>query len=77
VTIAASGRARDEGFRAVGGALPASKTYRDRVRAQLIRLAGDGRLEVPVARTFPLADAPRAVDLLRGQHPGGKLALVP
>jgi NADPH:quinone reductase-like Zn-dependent oxidoreductase len=77
VTIAAAGRAEKEGFRAIGGAMAASKAYRDSVRAELVRLAGEGRLEVPVARTFPLEDAPAAVDLLEGGHPGGKLALVP
>jgi NADPH:quinone reductase-like Zn-dependent oxidoreductase len=77
VTIAAAGRAEDEGFRAIGGAMPESKAYRDSVRAELVRLAGEGRLEVPVARTFPLEDAPAAVDLLEGGHPGGKLALMP
>ena len=77
VTIAASPRAEAEGFAAIAGAVPASRAYRDGVRAELIRLAGDGRLVVPVARTYPLADALSAVELLRGQHPGGKLALVP
>jgi NADPH:quinone reductase-like Zn-dependent oxidoreductase len=77
VTIAAAGRASDEGFPAIGGAMPTSKAYRDAVRPHLVRLAGEGRLEVPVARTFPLGEAPAAVDLLRTGHPGGKLALVP
>jgi len=77
VTIAAADRARQEGFRAIAGGLPESKAYRDRVRPQLIAWAADGRLEVPVARTFPLADALEAVELLRSGHPGGKLALLP
>jgi NADPH:quinone reductase-like Zn-dependent oxidoreductase len=77
VTIAAAGRAGAEGFHAIAGTRPASKAYRDAVRADLVRLAGEGRLVVPVARTFPLADALAAVDLLRTGHPGGKLALVP
>ncbi|RYP84038.1 NADP-dependent oxidoreductase [Nocardioides guangzhouensis] len=77
VTIAASGRAEAEGFRAVAGTKPDSKAYRDAVRADLVRLAAEGRLVVPMARTFPLADALEAVDLLRTGHPGGKVALVP
>ena len=77
VTIAAPERAKAEGFTAIGGAMPASRVYRDSVRAHLVRLAGEGRLVVPVARTFPLADALEATGLLMGQHPGGKLALEP
>ena len=77
VTIAAAPRAKSDGFRAIAGALPASKAYRDRIRADLIRLAAEGRLEVPVVRTYPLADALEAVDVIRGQHPGGKIALLP
>jgi NADPH:quinone reductase len=57
--------------------MPASKAYRDSVRADLVRLAGEGRLVVPVAQTFPLADAIEATKLLMGQHPGGKLVLEP
>ncbi|KAJ1683829.1 hypothetical protein LUZ63_020974 [Rhynchospora breviuscula] len=77
VTIANAGRAEAEGIVWVRGSLPASAAYRDSVRAHLVRLAGEGRLVVPVARTFPLADALDAVRLLRSGHPGGKLALVP
>jgi NADPH:quinone reductase len=77
VTIAAAGRAQTDGFRAIGGTMPASKAYRDMVRADLIQAAGEGRLSVPVAGTYPLVDALTALELLRGQHPGGKLALIP
>jgi NADPH:quinone reductase-like Zn-dependent oxidoreductase len=77
VTIAAAERAEAEGFTAIAGAMPASTAYRNSVRAGLVRLAGEGRLVVPVARTFPLADAIQAAELLMGQHPGGKLALEP
>ena len=77
VTIAAGHRAESDGIRHIAGAMPASKAYRDRVRADLVRLAAEGRLEVPVARTFPLADALEAVELVSGQHPGGKIALIP
>ena len=77
VTIAAPGRAKAEGFTAIAGAIPASQAYRDSVRADLVRWAGEGRLVVPVARAFPLADALEATELLMGQHPGGKLVLEP
>ncbi|OII15466.1 NADP-dependent oxidoreductase [Curtobacterium sp. MCBA15_008] len=77
VTIAAPGRAARDGFPAVGGAQPESKEFRDSVRQRLIDLAGAGQLEVPVARTFPLAEAKEAAEVLESQHPGGKLALIP
>jgi NADPH:quinone reductase-like Zn-dependent oxidoreductase len=77
VTIAAAGRAQAEGFTAIAGAMPASQAYRDSVRARLVQAAGEGRLVVPVARAFPLADAVPATELLMGQHPGGKLVLEP
>uniref|UniRef100_A0A942T684 NADP-dependent oxidoreductase n=1 Tax=Neobacillus citreus TaxID=2833578 RepID=A0A942T684_9BACI len=77
VTIAAHARAAAAGFPAVGGAQPESKAFRDSVRQRLVDLAAAGELVVPVARTFPLADAREAARLLESQHPGGKLALVP
>jgi NADPH:quinone reductase len=77
VTIAAHARAQRAGFPAIGGMNPSSMVFRDEVRPRLIALAADGRLVVPVARTFPLAAAPEALALLRTGHPGGKLALVP
>lgn len=77
VTIAAADRARDEGFRAIAGAMPESAAYRDAVRPELVRLAAEGRLVVPVARTFPLAEAVEAAAFLMQGHPGGKLALRP
>jgi NADPH:quinone reductase len=77
VTIAAMPRARAEGFRFVGGAMPDSATFRDSARAGLVALAGSGELRMPSVRTFPFADAPDALRLLGSGHPGGKLALVP
>ena len=74
VTIAAPESA---GLPRIQGARPASKAYRDAVRQDLVDLAADGRLVVPMARTFPLADAMEALALLRTGHPGGKIALVP
>ncbi len=77
VTIAAAPLAKEHGFRAIGGALPASAEYRDRIRPHLIELAASGALVVPIARTFPLTDAVAALRFLREGHPGGKLALLP
>ncbi|MCS5723553.1 NADP-dependent oxidoreductase [Herbiconiux sp. CPCC 203407] len=77
VTIAAFGRAKETGIRAIAGAMPASAVFRDAVRQHLIDLAGRGDLVVPIARTYALDDARAALDELAGQHPGGKLALIP
>jgi NADPH:quinone reductase len=77
VTIAAGHRAVPDGIRHIAGAMPASKAYRDRIRPHLLGLAGEGKLQVPVARTYPLADALEAVEVILGGHPGGKLALIP
>ena len=77
VTIAAAQRAERDGILAIAGRMPASAAFRDQVRPQLVRMAAEGRLEVPVARTFPLEDAVEALTLLKSGHPGGKLALIP
>lgn len=77
VTIAAAHRAEREGFPAIAGRMPASAAFRDRVRPHLVRLAAEGLLEVPVARTFPLEDAIEALTLLKSGHPGGAFALLP
>ncbi|MFJ3392998.1 NADP-dependent oxidoreductase [Leifsonia aquatica] len=77
VTIVAAARAEQEGFAAVFGAQPESQAYRDSVRASLLELAGSGRLQVPIARTYPLDEAPEALRFLAEGHPGGKIALLP
>lgn len=77
VTIADAARARRDGIRFIAGALPDSARFRAEARGQLVDLAERGLLEVPVARTYPLADARDALRLLAGGHPGGKLALIP
>ena len=77
LTCAAAARAQTDGIVAIGGGMPASAAFRDRARARLIQLAGDGKLVVPIAKTFALDDAMSALVLLSSQHPGGKLALIP
>lgn len=72
-----SPRAVAAGVRLVGGALPESAAFRAGVRSALLALAASGDLVVPVARTFPLAEAPDAMRLIASGHPGGKLALLP
>lgn len=77
VTIAASARAEADGILAIAGSMPASARFRDEVRGELIALAQNGDLVVPVAKTFPLDEARGAHRLLATGHPGGKLALIP
>lgn len=77
VTIAAFHRAEADGIAAIGGGQPDSEAFRAQARAGLVRLAGEGRLEVPVAASYPMAEAMQAVERLLTGHPGGKLALVP
>lgn len=77
LTVANMARAQEAGFHAIGGMNPASAAYRDAIRPELVALAASGDLVVPVAQTFPLDEAPAALELLRGGHPGGKLALIP
>jgi NADPH:quinone reductase-like Zn-dependent oxidoreductase len=75
--VAPEDGAAADGYHRIGGGMPASKTYRDSRRAELIDLAGAGRLEVTVVETYPLEEALAAAEVLQGKHPGGKLALVP
>lgn len=77
VTIANPTRAAADGFLAIAGSMPDSARFRDEVRSELIALAQVGDLVVPLARAFPLAEAPAAHRLLATGHPGGKLALIP
>ncbi|MHC9044294.1 quinone oxidoreductase family protein [Microbacterium saperdae] len=77
VTIAAFGRASADGILAIAGSMPASAKFRDEVRGELTALAQNGDLVVPVARTYPLDQAPEAHRLLATGHPGGKIALIP
>jgi NADPH:quinone reductase len=77
VTIAAAGRAAEEGFEVVGAGRPDSAAFRDSNRAALLDLAARGELVVPVSRTFPLEEAGAALSFLAEEHPGGKLALIP
>ncbi len=76
VSIAAFGRAKKDGFQVIGGGNPASAAFRDKVRAHLVELAAEGNLEVPIGQTFPFEQVKTALELLKSQHPGGKLALV-
>ncbi len=78
VSAAAFGRAGD-GIALIGeapGADPGAG-IRDAARLRLTALVEDGKLEVVVARTFPLAEAADAQELVAGEHAGGKVVLLP
>jgi NADPH2:quinone reductase len=78
-TVAAFGRAGDAGIKLLGngpGADPGTE-IRDRARLVLTALVERGLLRVVVARTFPLADAAAAHELVMEGHAGGKVVLVP
>lgn len=77
VTIAALARAAADGLLAIAGSQPASARFRDEVRAELVALAQNGDLVVPLAATFPLTDAREALRLVATGHAGGKIALIP
>lgn len=77
VTIVDPERAKADGFLWIAGARPESARFRDIARARVLELAASGALEVPVARTYPLAEAVEAVRFVMDGHPGGKVALLP
>lgn len=77
VTIVNPDRARDDGFLWIAGSRPESARFRDIARSRVLELAASGVLEVPLARTYPLADAVAAVRVVMTGHPGGKVALLP
>ncbi|MFC4604065.1 NADP-dependent oxidoreductase [Rhodococcus kronopolitis] len=77
VTIAAFSRAAQDGFTAIGGGDPEGVRIRREARPRLVELAGQGKLVVEVAKTFPLDSAAQAHTELAQPHPRGKFVLVP
>ncbi|MGQ7313114.1 quinone oxidoreductase family protein [Microbacterium arabinogalactanolyticum] len=77
VTIAAPRDAAEHGFQASSGSDPETARFRDAARIRLVEAAERGDLVVPMAREYPLAQAPEALRFLAEGHPGGKIALVP
>ncbi|MDT0117999.1 NADP-dependent oxidoreductase [Microbacterium sp. PRF11] len=77
VTIVDPERAKKDGVLWIAGSRPESARFRDIARARVLELAASGALEVPVTRTYPLADAIEAVRFVMNGHPGGKVALLP
>ncbi|MGB7363520.1 MAG: NADP-dependent oxidoreductase [Rhodococcus sp. (in: high G+C Gram-positive bacteria)] len=76
VTIAAFGRAADEGFPSVGGGDPESAKRRREGRLPMLELAGSV-ITVTIAGSYPLADAAEAHRTLQTNHPRGKYVLIP
>ncbi|MFJ3956787.1 NADP-dependent oxidoreductase [Arthrobacter sp. NPDC090010] len=77
VTVAAPGRAVEDGFQALAGTQAESAEFRDAARQDLVTLAGRGLLRVPLSRSYPLPQARDALGFLADGHPGGKITLVP
>lgn len=79
-TIAAFQRAGDEGIKALGGAgdgVDPGTELRISARTELVDLAAEGKLDLIIAETFPLADAAAAHELVAAGHAGGKVVLIP
>lgn len=74
-TIAAPRRAAADGFLALAGRQPESAEFRDAVRTNLIRLAADGDLVVPIGTAFGFEQAREALRLVSDGHAGGKVVL--
>lgn len=72
-TIANLAGAERYGTKADGSAAAADNA----VLAELAELVADGRLEVPIARTYPLAQVAEAYRDLERRHTNGKIVLVP
>lgn len=75
-TIVAFGRA-DTGIQVLGGADDPGTAIRDAARADLVSLAGQRRLAIPVDRTFLLDDAGAAHTHLLSGRAAGKIVLLP
>ncbi|MDO7883601.1 quinone oxidoreductase family protein [Salinibacterium soli] len=78
-TIAAFARGGEAGIRLLGGGPGADpgREIRSAARGPLVELADRGALDVVVGRTFPLAEARAALELVASGHPGGQVALLP
>ncbi len=75
VSIAAFGRA-DTGIVLISGDDPETNVRAESWR-RLLAGAADGSLKIVVARTYPLAEAADALQLVLDGHAGGKVVLVP
>ena len=76
VTINAFRRAEEDGFRALGRD-PESRRWRMENRGRIVRMAAEGKLDIPIAKVFPLTEIEDAVWLQSTRHAGGKIILEP
>jgi NADPH2:quinone reductase len=78
-TIAAFARGPGAGIKLLGGGPGADPgtEIRSAARLPLAQLAGEGKLQVVVASTFPLADAAAAHRESKTGHATGKIVLIP
>jgi len=74
-TLAPGPKARESGVGISAGAAPASIAFRMPQRRRILDLAAARELVLPIARTFPLDEAPEALGLVATGHPGGKVVL--
>ncbi|GAA4182024.1 NADP-dependent oxidoreductase [Gryllotalpicola koreensis] len=82
VEIVVPGWAAEYGVTVFSGGLPGSITpevsaLRDEAIPYTAALIAEGRFEVELAQSFPLAEAARAHELIETGHPGGKIVLNP
>ncbi|MFE3257318.1 zinc-binding alcohol dehydrogenase family protein [Nocardia sp. NPDC059091] len=78
-TIVAFDRAAAEGFKALGmgpGADPGTE-IRGNAWRELLPLLSTGKLDLAIAKTFPLSEAAAAHELVIEGHAGGKVILLP
>lgn len=59
------------------GAGPNDAAERNALRPEIVRLAGEGKLQVQVDRTFPFAETAAAHQYLMEGHAKGKVILIP
>ena len=79
VTIVSFERAMELGVKAIGfgpGGDPGTE-IRSAARLELVRQAEEGKLHVPIARTYPLREVADAHRELSAGHAHGKIILVP
>ncbi|UDY22512.1 NADP-dependent oxidoreductase [Nocardioides sp. Kera G14] len=78
-TIIGGPHAEEAGVQKIGGG-PGSDLgveLRNAARADLVALAGEGRLQVPIVKTFPLTEAVEAHRFVGEGHAAGKVILLP
>lgn len=76
-TIANFTRGPAEGVQVLGSGGDSGEEIRDAARPELARLAGEGRLRVIVAATYPLDQVAEAHRALTTGHAAGKIVLLP